>query len=244
MNDLGEKLKNLRIGMNLTQTELGDKIGVSDKTISSWENSRTMPDVNMLFILANIFDVSFYSLFYNDYCNKTGEEIEIKLKLEKENFVKLMEKFNNKALFLGIEKQSATYYEPEYRRFNNEYLRIRSENGKYLLNYKNKINNMKAIEYETMIDDKDSLNDILVSLGMKKIGVINKKRSKYLYQEKYEIDFDEVEGIGLFMEIEIKKREGDETKEFDKIFQILHDLNVDLNCIDTKHYPDYLRKEI
>lgn len=244
MNDLGEKLKNLRIGMNLTQIELGDKIGVSDKTISSWENSRTLPDVNMLFILANIFNVSFYSLFYNDYCNKTGEEIEIKLKLEKENFAKLMEKLNNKALFLGIEKQSATYYEPEYRRFNNEYLRIRDENGKYLLNYKNKINNMKAIEYETMIDDKDSLNDILVSLGMKKIGVINKKRSKYLYQEKYEIDFDEVEGIGLFMEIEIKKREGDETKEFDKIFQILHDLNVDLNCIDTKHYPDYLRKEI
>lgn len=244
MNDLGEKLKNLRMDMNLTQTELGDMIGVSDKTISSWENSRTLPDVNMLFILANIFDVSFYSLFYNDYCNKTGEEIEIKLKLEKENFVKLMEKLNNKALFLGIEKQSATYYEPEYRRFNNEYLRIRSENGKHLLNYKKKINNMKAIEYETMIDDKDSLNDILVSLGMKKIGVINKKRSKYLYQEKYEIDFDEVEDIGLFMEIEIKKREGEETKEFDKIFQILHDLNVDLNCIDTKHYPDYLRKEI
>lgn len=244
MNDLGSKLKNLRIGMNLTQIELGDKIGVSDKTISSWENSRTMPDVNMLFILANIFNVSFYSLFYNDYCNKTGEEIEIKLKLEKENFVKLMEKFNNKALFLEIEKQSAVYYEPNYRNFNDEYLRIRDENGKYLLNYKKKINNIKSIEYETMIDDKESLNDILVSLGMKKLGVINKKRSKYLYQEKYEISFDEVEDIGLFMEIEIKKREGDEATEFDKMFQILHDLNVDLNCIETKHYPDYLRKEI
>lgn len=47
----GEKIRTYRRNCKLTQKELGEKIGVSDKTISSWENSRTMPDFEMLSLL-------------------------------------------------------------------------------------------------------------------------------------------------------------------------------------------------
>ena len=47
----GEKIRTYRRNCKLTQKELGEKIGVSDKTISSWENSRTMPDLEMLSLL-------------------------------------------------------------------------------------------------------------------------------------------------------------------------------------------------
>ncbi len=49
--NIGEKIRTYRRNCNLTQKELGEKIGVSDKTISSWENSRTMPDLEMLSLL-------------------------------------------------------------------------------------------------------------------------------------------------------------------------------------------------
>ena len=45
--NIGEKIRTYRRNCKLTQKELGEKIGVSDKTISSWENSRTMPDLEM-----------------------------------------------------------------------------------------------------------------------------------------------------------------------------------------------------
>lgn len=49
--NIGEKIRTYRRNCKLTQKELGEKIGVSDKTISSWENSRTMPDLEMLSLL-------------------------------------------------------------------------------------------------------------------------------------------------------------------------------------------------
>ena len=42
----------------LMQEELGQKIGVTNKTISRWENGNYMPDIEMLVILADLFHVS------------------------------------------------------------------------------------------------------------------------------------------------------------------------------------------
>ena len=36
-------LKELRIKMGLTQSELAEKVGVSENTIQNWENGKTMP---------------------------------------------------------------------------------------------------------------------------------------------------------------------------------------------------------
>lgn len=45
---LSKKLKAARKKANLTQSELADKLNVSRKTISSWENDRNVPDSDSL----------------------------------------------------------------------------------------------------------------------------------------------------------------------------------------------------
>ena len=48
MESLGEKIKIIRISNKLKQSELADILHISEKTISSWENDRTTPDLNII----------------------------------------------------------------------------------------------------------------------------------------------------------------------------------------------------
>ena len=52
----------LRRRDGLTQEALGEKIGVTNKTISRWENGNYMPDIEMLQLLAKEFKVSINEL--------------------------------------------------------------------------------------------------------------------------------------------------------------------------------------
>ncbi len=56
--DLGQTIANLRKQNNLTQAELGAKLGVIKQTISSWENGVSSPSNETLANIASIFDVS------------------------------------------------------------------------------------------------------------------------------------------------------------------------------------------
>lgn len=55
---IGKFLASLRKEKNYTQTQLGEKIGVTNKTISRWENGNYLPSVDMLRILSEEFSVS------------------------------------------------------------------------------------------------------------------------------------------------------------------------------------------
>ncbi len=55
---VGRFIQTLRKEKGLTQRELADRICVSDKTISKWENGNSMPDTSMLMDLCNELDVS------------------------------------------------------------------------------------------------------------------------------------------------------------------------------------------
>ena len=46
----------------MTQEQLGEKLGVTNKTISRWENGNYMPDVEMLSLLSKEFGVSINEL--------------------------------------------------------------------------------------------------------------------------------------------------------------------------------------
>jgi len=54
----GETLAKLRKKAGLTQQKLAEKLGFSNKTISKWENSETLPEITVLPKLASIFGVS------------------------------------------------------------------------------------------------------------------------------------------------------------------------------------------
>ena len=59
-------LRRLRKAAGLTQAELGNAIGYSEKTVSKWECAAGIPDVEGLFALAKILCVSLEALFADD----------------------------------------------------------------------------------------------------------------------------------------------------------------------------------
>ncbi len=54
----GEFIAQLRRQRLLTQQQLGDILGVTNKTVSRWENGNYMPDIEMLGLLGKTFGVS------------------------------------------------------------------------------------------------------------------------------------------------------------------------------------------
>ena len=55
---IGMFLKELRNEKGMTQEQLGEKIGVSNKTISRWETGNYMPPVDCLNMLSDIYHIS------------------------------------------------------------------------------------------------------------------------------------------------------------------------------------------
>ncbi len=53
---IGMFIAKCRKDKNLTQEQLAEKLGVSNKSISRWENGKTMPDYSILSDLCNILD--------------------------------------------------------------------------------------------------------------------------------------------------------------------------------------------
>ena len=58
MNIFAERLKLLRVEKNIGQNLLAKELGVSNASISYWENSKQEPSVAVLYKLAVYFDVS------------------------------------------------------------------------------------------------------------------------------------------------------------------------------------------
>ena len=59
---IGKFIAALRKEKCLTQEQLGENLGVTNKTISRWENGNYMPDVEMLSLLSKEFGVSINEL--------------------------------------------------------------------------------------------------------------------------------------------------------------------------------------
>lgn len=58
MNAISSYLQTLRREKDLTQAELGERLGVSAQAVSSWERAESLPDTSLLPDLAMIYDVS------------------------------------------------------------------------------------------------------------------------------------------------------------------------------------------
>lgn len=57
-NSFGERLKELRQDKNLGQNELADKIGISNASISYYENGKQEPTASTIIKIALYFNVS------------------------------------------------------------------------------------------------------------------------------------------------------------------------------------------
>ena len=75
------KIKELRELNHITQKQLGDLLGISDRAVSKWESGLSKPSGENLISLARIFNVHVESFF----------EISNNMKIRKDNVVSGME---------------------------------------------------------------------------------------------------------------------------------------------------------
>lgn len=92
---IGKFISELRKEKNLTQEQLAEKMGVTDKSISRWENGKTMPDLSMITILAEELNVEVSELLNGR--RMTKEELE-----------KLRDTINNVIEYSNREKKDKT----------------------------------------------------------------------------------------------------------------------------------------
>ena len=59
----GTMIKRLREDKRMTQQQLAESIGVSDKAVSKWETGRGYPDISLIEPLAEALGVSIIELF-------------------------------------------------------------------------------------------------------------------------------------------------------------------------------------
>ena len=54
---IGDVIRNLRTVSSMTQTELGQRMGVIKQTISNWEKNISTPSIDAIVKLSSIFNV-------------------------------------------------------------------------------------------------------------------------------------------------------------------------------------------
>ena len=79
---IGKFIKELRIEKKMTQADLAEKLGVSNRAVSKWENGLNMPDVSLLRPICEIFDITI-----NELLSAEKIEDENKAKKLEENYI-------------------------------------------------------------------------------------------------------------------------------------------------------------
>ena len=74
---IGKFIGERRRAKKLTQAELAIKLGVTDKTISRWENGHYLPDVSLFNELCSVLDISVVELLNGEKSNKNIERKEV-----------------------------------------------------------------------------------------------------------------------------------------------------------------------
>ncbi len=79
---VGHFLKELRNEKKLIQEELAEKLRVSNRSISRWENGVTMPDFDLIIELAKYYDIEIKEILdgeRSDSMNRQDEELMLKI---------------------------------------------------------------------------------------------------------------------------------------------------------------------
>lgn len=147
------------------------------------------------------------------------KRIEIEAKFELLNSKELLkrlqelEKDNNAKLVEKDEIQKDTYFTPNDRNFLDkrpvsEWLRTREEKGKYSITYKNWAKEdgenakFKCREVETNVDDIEAIKEIFDVLKVRKLVVVEKNRTSYLYKDII-VSVDIIENLRKFCRVRI-----------------------------------------
>ena len=102
---IGKFIAEARKEKNMTQQELADKLCVTDRAVSHWENGRRLPDYSLLKELCDILSISINELF-------AGEKISNENYKEKAD-ENLMNALENSGFSL---KEKIAYYKKKWKK--------------------------------------------------------------------------------------------------------------------------------
>ena len=230
---IGKFISEKRKELNLTQRELADKLYVTDKTISRWENGNYMPDLSNIIVLSDILGVSTYELLLGEEMtkedkNKDNIETETRVLFSLDKEEEIIKKLNeiDDLIYKGkFYEKTIQYNHPDkkidfYSKEIDARFRVRiTENKNYqkcMISYKrrgqdffkDKINSEEEVEVEINYKDFDNLSYILENV-LKMELVESYERYRYVYyNDDVEIDVD-IYPFMIAVEIENKSIDKD-----------------------------------
>lgn len=71
---IGALLRVLRKEKNLSQEQLAERLNVSSRSVSRWENGNTMPDISLLIELADFYEIEIRDLLSGERKRETMNE--------------------------------------------------------------------------------------------------------------------------------------------------------------------------
>lgn len=101
MKTIGEIIATKRKSLNMTQKELADKLNVTNKTVSKWENGTTMPDLEMIDLIALNLNASVDEFFPKSFENKSDLPIKSEIQLA-DNESNTPKPHQKKTIFISI----------------------------------------------------------------------------------------------------------------------------------------------
>lgn len=94
---IGKFIAKCRKENKLTQAQLAEKLNVSDKSISRWENGKTMPDISLFEPLCEILNISIIELLKAKKITNDNEDNKISVEVIKD-YSKYIKKKNKKII--------------------------------------------------------------------------------------------------------------------------------------------------
>lgn len=74
--EFGDQIRNIRKKENLTQEQFAIKLNVSRQAVSNWENNKNLPDIGMLILMSDVFQISLDQLVKGeDHMNNMTEKV-------------------------------------------------------------------------------------------------------------------------------------------------------------------------
>ena len=211
---MGKLIAKKRKELKMTQSDLADKLYVTNKTISRWETGNYMPDLSIIVSLSEILNISTYELLIGEELlnkesvNNIETETRVLFSLSEEykiiEYLKKMDdlsyrgKFYEKTLQYNHPDRNIDFYSKEIdARFR---VRVtKNENiEKCMISYKRRgkdflnedINNEEEVEVKVDYKDFNNLKHILENILNMEL-VESYERYRYVfYNEDIEIDVD------------------------------------------------------
>ena len=160
-------------------------------------------------------------------------EVEVTFDNSKEEVIKKLSKFE----YIGEKEICDIYYydplrdnlKPESDLRLNETFRLRKTNNSFYITYKKQHFDGKlwvySDEYETKVEKYDIVKSIISLLGLEPLIIVHNKRKIYKYED-YEIELEEVDGLGIFIEVERLSNDSDEMKVKEEIREFIRSLKL------------------